>query len=173
MSFYVNNSFGKFNAESDFETALPANAELITGYEKALGEQHKLYTELDITEGLTPTLAVYKHGVEGSYKHDLVAIEGTTADSNYKLLKHYAEFSGDDGESDATTEFDEKLGVCADSNAEYDKSTDTCGCKMGYTLNADTGNCDPDDPSFFEENKASIGIGVALVAILGVFLLRR
>ena len=117
MSFYVNNSFGKFNAESDFETALPANAVLITGYEKALGEQHKLYTELDITEGLTPTLAVYKHGVEGYYKHDLVAIEGTTADSNYKLLKHYAEFSGDDGESDATTEFDEKLGVCADSNA--------------------------------------------------------
>ena len=118
-------------------------------------------------------MAVYRHGVEGSYKHDLVAIEGTTADSNYKLLKHYAEFSGTDGESDATTEFDEKLGVCADSNAEYDKSTDTCGCKMGYTINADTGNCDPDDPSFLEENKMGIGVGVALVAILGVFLMRR
>ena len=67
MSFYVNNSFGKFNAESDFESSIPANAELITGYERALGEQHKLYTELDVTEGATPTLAVYKHGVEGSF----------------------------------------------------------------------------------------------------------
>jgi hypothetical protein len=171
MSFYVNNSFGKFNAESDFETALPANAELITGYEKALGEQHKLYTELDITEGLTPTLAVYKHGTGDNIKHDLVAIEGTG--DTFKLLKHYAEFSGDDAEADAMSEFDEKLGVCADPNAEYDASTDTCGCKMGYTINADTGNCDPDDPSFLEENKMGIGVGVALVAILGVFLLRR
>ena len=33
MSFYVNNSFGKFNAESDFESSIPANAELIAGYE--------------------------------------------------------------------------------------------------------------------------------------------
>jgi len=171
MSFYVNNSFGKFNAESDFESALPANAELLSGYERALGEQHKLYTELDVTEGLTPMLAVYKHGTEGSYKHDLVAIEGTG--DTYKLLKHYAEFSGDDGESDAASEFDEKLGVCADPNAEYDASTDTCGCKMGYTINADTGVCDPDDPSFFEENKMGLGIGVALAAILGVFLMRR
>jgi hypothetical protein len=44
---------------------------------------------------------------------------------------------------------------------------------MGYTINADTGECDPDDPSFLEENKMGIGVGVALVAILGVFLLRR
>ena len=148
MSFYVNNSFGKFNAESDFESSIPANAELITGYERALGEQHKLYTELDVTEGATPTLAVYKHGVEGSFKHDLVAIEGSG--DTYKLLEHYGEFSE---ESDATT--------------------NTCGCKMGYTLNADTGECDPDEVSFVEENKMAIGAGVALVALLGVFFLRR
>ena len=69
--------------------------------------------------------------------------------------------------------FDEKLGECADPNAEYDASTDTCGCKMGYTLNADTGECDPDEVSFVEENKMAIGAGVALVALLGVFFLRR
>ncbi len=168
MSFYVNNSFGKFNAESDFESSIPANAELITGYERALGEQHKLFTELDVTEGATPTLAVYKHGVEGSFKHDLVAIEGSG--DTYKLLEHFGEFSE---ESDATTKFDEKIGECADPNAEYDASTDTCGCKMGYTLNADTGECDPDEVSFVEENKVAIGAGVALVALLGVFFLRR
>tara|TARA_R110001592_G_scaffold302405_2_gene574330 strand:+ start:465 stop:971 length:507 start_codon:yes stop_codon:yes gene_type:complete len=168
MSFYVNNSFGKFNAESDFTDSLPANSELITGYSKALGEQHKLFTELDVTEGQTPTLAVYKHGVEGSIKHDLVAIEGS--EDTYKLLKHYGEF---EQESEATTQFDEKLGECADSNAEYDASTDTCGCKMGYTINAETGECDPDEVSFVEENKMAIGAGVALVALLGVFFLRR
>ena len=44
---------------------------------------------------------------------------------------------------------------------------------MGYTINAETGECDPDEVSFVEENKMAIGAGVALVALLGVFFLRR
>ncbi len=168
MSFYVNNTFGKFNAESDFESSIPANAELISGYERALGEQHKLFTELDVTDGETPTLAVYKHGPEGSIKYDLVAIEGSGDD--YKLLKHFGEFSD---ESDATSEFDEQLGRCSDPNAEYDASTDTCGCKMGYSLNTDTGECEADEPSFLEENGTALGVGVGIMALLGFFLLRR
>jgi len=42
MGFYEYNSFGKFQAEADYSDALPANAELIAGYERALGEQHEI-----------------------------------------------------------------------------------------------------------------------------------
>ncbi len=168
MSFYVNNTFGKFQAETDFETTLPSDATLVTGYERALGEQHKLYSELDVTEGQVPTLAVYKHGPEGSHKWDLVAISGSG--DTYEMLEHYGEF---DEESKATDEFDGKLGECADPNAEYDASTDTCGCKAGYSVNSDTGDCDPDEPSFLEENGTALGVGVGIMALLGFFLLKR
>ena len=62
MGFYEYNSFGKFQAEADYTDALPANAELISGYERALGEQHEIFTDFDVSAGKTAKLAVYKNG---------------------------------------------------------------------------------------------------------------
>jgi len=165
MGFYEYNSFGKFQAEADYTDALPANAELISGYERALGEQHEIYTDFDVSAGKTAKLAVYKNGDV----YDLIALEGTGA-TDYKLLKHYGEFETEDA---ATAEFDNLVGECSDPNATYNQSTNKCDCNEGYLLNSDTGLCEAEEESFVKENAMAIGIGAVALALVGIVLSRR
>ena len=165
MGFYTYNSFGKFQAEADYTDTLPANAELISGFERALGEQHEIYTDFAVSQGKTAKLAVYKNGDV----FDLIAVEGTGA-TDYKLLKHYGEFETEDA---ATAEFDNLVGECSDPNATYNQSTNKCDCNEGYLLNTDTGLCEAEEESFVKENAMAIGIGAVALALVTIFISGR